>query len=95
MKYLKKRVKKLAWRTSTPIRDKEDLNKFNAERNPRVIRRNAFAAKVANDLEIPILDLYMPMAENVEYFSPDAIHYAEQGREIQAQMLAEFIKKVL
>ena len=28
---LNKRVKKLAWRTSTPIRDKEDLNKFNAK----------------------------------------------------------------
>lgn len=95
MKDLNKRVKNLAWRTSTPIRDKEDLDKFNSERNPRVIRRNAFAAKVAADLDIPVLDLYTPMEENVEYFAPDAIHYNEQGREVQAQMLAEFIKKIL
>jgi len=92
---LNKRVKKLAWRTSTPIRDKEDLNKFNVEITPRVLRRNAFAAKVADNLNIPVLDLYTPMAEHVEYFSIDAIHYNEQGREIQAQMLAEFIKKIL
>lgn len=95
MKDLNKRVNKLAWRTSTPIRDKEDLNKFNAERNPRVIRRNAFAAKVAAGLEIPMLDMYTPMEENVGYFSPDAVHYNEQGKEAQAQMLAEFIKKIL
>ena len=95
MKDLNKRVKNLAWRTSTPIRDKEDLDKFNSERNPRVIRRNAFAAKVAADSDIPVLDLYTLMEENVEYFAPDAIHYNEQGKEVQAQMLAEFINKIL
>ncbi len=92
---LNKRVKKLAWRTSTPIRNKEDLNKLNAEKNPRVIRRNAFAAKVAANLDIPVLDMYSPMEKNVEYFSTDAIHYNEQGKEVQARMLADFIKKIL
>jgi len=91
---LNKRVKKLAWRTSTPVRQKEDLNKFETERTPRVLRRNAFAAKVAKEQNIPVLDLYTPMAENVEYFSPDAIHYNDQGKEIQAKMLAEFIKSI-
>lgn len=95
MRDLNKRVKKLAWRTSTPIRDKEDLNKFNAERNPRTIRRNAFAAKVAAELDIPTLDLYTPMEENIDYFSPDAVHYNEQGKKAQAQMLADFIKEIL
>jgi hypothetical protein len=92
---LNKRVKKLAWRTSTPIRSKEDLNNFESEKTPRVIRRNSFAAKVTAKLNIPVLDLYTPMAENVDYFSPDAIHYNEQGKETQAKMLAEFIKEIL
>jgi hypothetical protein len=92
---LNKRVKKLAWRTSTPIRQKEDLSKFEPEKTPLVLRRNIFAAKVAADLNIPILDLYTPMAENVEYFSPDAIHYNEQGKEIQAQIIAKFIKEIM
>jgi len=92
---LNKRVKNLAWRTSTPIRDKEDLNKFNSERTPRVIRRNAFAAQVTQELNIPVLDLYTPMAENVAYFSPDAVHYNEEGKEAQAKMLAEFIKEIM
>jgi lysophospholipase L1-like esterase len=95
IKDLNKRVKKLAWRTSTPIRDKEDLNKFNLERTPRVIRRNVFAAKVTAELNIPVLDLYTPMAENVEYFSTDAVHYNEEGREAQAKILAEFIKEII
>ena len=92
---LNKRVKKLAWRTSTPIRTKEDLNKFEAEKTPRVLRRNAFAAKVAEELNVPVLDLYTPMSENVDYFSPDAIHYNEEGKAVQAKMLAEFIKGIL
>jgi hypothetical protein len=92
---LNKRVKNLAWRTSTPIRNKEDLNQFEAEKTPRVIRRNAFAAKVTQELNIPVLDLYTPMAENVDYFSPDAIHYNEEGKQTQAQMLAKFIKGII
>ena len=95
MTYLNKCAKKLAWRTSTPIREKGDLNKFNAERNPRIIRRNAFAAKVAINLDIPVVDLYTPMAKNIDYFSPDAMHYNEQGKKAQAQILAEFIKEIL
>ena len=95
MRDLNKRVKKLAWRTSTPIRDKKNLNKFNAERNPRTIRRNAFAAKVAADLDIPTLDLYTAMEKNIGYFSPDAVHYNEQGKKAHAQMLADFIKEIL
>jgi hypothetical protein len=91
---LNKRVKKLAWRNSTPMRDKEDLNKFNPERTPTILKRNAFAAKVTEELNIPSLDLYIPMAENVEYFSPDAVHYNEQGKEAQAKMIAEFIKSI-
>ncbi len=92
---LNKRVKKLAWRNSTPIREKEDLNKFESERTPIVLRRNAFAAQVTEELNIPVLDLYTPMAKNVEYFSPDAVHYNEEGREVQAKILAEFIKKII
>ncbi len=92
---LNKRVKKLAWRTSTPIRTKEDLNQFESERTPRVIRRNAFAAKITAELNIPVLDLYTPMAENVDYFSLDAIHYNDEGKAVQAKMLAEFIKETL
>ena len=91
---LNKRVKKLAWRTSTPIRQKEDLNQFETEKTPRIIRRNAFAAKVTKKLNIPVLDLYTPMAENVDYFSPDAVHYNKEGREAQAKIIAEFIKEI-
>ena len=92
---LNKRVKKMAWRTSTPMRDKEDLNKFNPARTPTILKRNAFAAKVAEELNIPVLDLYTPMVENVDYFSPDAVHYNEEGKAAQAKILAEFIKEVL
>ncbi len=91
---LKSRVKELVWRNSTPIRKKEDLNLFE-ERNDRVILRNKAARGIARALDIPILDLYTPMSEKVGFFSPDAIHYNEDGRKFQAEMVADFIKKIL
>jgi len=92
---LEKRVKKLAWRNSTPMREKEDLNKFDAKKTPTILKRNAFAGQVVEELNIPSLDLYTPMSEHVEYFSPDAVHYNDQGRETQAKMIAEFIKEII
>jgi hypothetical protein len=92
---LKKRVKKLAWRNSTPIREKADLNKLEVQRTPTVLKRNAFAAKVAEELQIPSLDLYTPMAEHAEYFSPDAIHYNDKGKQVQAELIAEFIRGIM
>lgn len=92
---LNKRVKKLAWRNSTPMREKEDLNKFDAKRTPTILKRNAFAATVVKELNIPSLDLYTPMSENIEYFLNDAVHYNDQGKEAQAQMLAKFIKEII
>ena len=95
LKALNKRVKKLAWRNSTPMRDREDLNKFNPQRTPTILKRNAFAAQVVKELGIPSLDLYTPMSEHVEYFSIDAVHYNEKGQTAQAEMLAKFIKKIM
>lgn len=92
---LKEKTPRLCWRTSTPILDKENLEEFNAERTPRVLRRNEDAAAVAEELGLPILDLYTPMAENKKLFCPDAVHYSEEGQQTQAQLIADFIKKQL
>jgi hypothetical protein len=91
---LKSRVKRLVWRNSTSIRDKEDLNQF-AERNFRVILRNKAAATIAQELALPVIDLYAPMSEQVDLFSPDAIHYNEEGKQYQAELLARHIRAMI
>ena len=89
--YLKAKTKLLVWRSSTPIRTVGDLARFESARNPRVIKRNADAAAIARDLGLPVIDLYTPMAENPGLFCEDAIHYAPEGRKLQAETIAAFL----
>jgi lysophospholipase L1-like esterase len=91
---LKASTRMLLWRNSTPIRTVGDLSSFDAQRNPRVIKRNAAAAEIANELELPVIDLYTPMAVNPDLFSSDAIHYTPEGRTVQAEIIAAGIKKL-
>ena len=89
--YLKTKAGLLAWRNSTPIRTVGDLTRFEDKKNPRVIKRNTDAAKIANELGLPVIDLYTPMAENPILFSEDAIHYIPSGCKFQAETIAAFI----
>jgi hypothetical protein len=92
---LKKRTPILAWRSCTPILDKENPAQLNPDRNPRVLRRNADALKISGELGLPTLDMYSPMAENKKLFSPDCVHFTEQGQDAQAQLLADFVCRQL
>ena len=92
---LKTKTPCLCWRNSTPILNSENLEEFNAERNPRVISRNSDAADLADSLNLPSLDLYTPMAENKSLFSPDAVHYTQEGQKAQSELIADFIITLL
>jgi len=92
---LKGRVPRLAWRSSTPILDKNNLEELNADRNPRVVRRNKDAKDLAEKLDIPMLDIYAETIERKNLFSPDAVHFSVEGNNFIAEKVAEFIKKQL
>ena len=92
---LKTKTPCLCWRNSTPMLNSENLNEFNVDRNPGVISRNSDAADVADSLNLLVLDLYTPMAENKSFFCPDAVHYTQEGQKAQAELIAEFINKTL
>ncbi len=92
---LKQKRKKVAWRTSTPIREKGNLEQPEARRTPRLLKRNADAMKIAEELGLAILDLYTPMDKAPELFSQDAIHFTAEGQDVQAAQIAEFISNQL
>lgn len=91
--YLKTKTELLVWRNSTPIRTVGDLNRFEDARNPRVIKRNENAVKIASELYLPVIDLYTPMAGNPDLFSEDAIHFNLNGCKFQAENIAAFLKQ--
>ena len=85
---------RLSWRNSTPITVKNEPEKF-AELNEMVLHRNRIAEEIMKELHVPVLDLYTPMAEHPEYSAKDGYHYNAEGRSAQADIVAEFLKKIL
>lgn len=85
---------RLTWRNSTPITVRNEPEKL-AELNEMVLHRNRIAEEIMKELHVPVLDLYTPMAEHPEYSAKDGYHYNAEGRSAQADIVAEFLKKML
>ena len=82
---------KLIWATTTPVRESSDLQKF-GEKTERVQTRNQIAAEIMETHDVPTNDLYRLVAEHPEWYSNDGVHFNEQGREAQANQVAETIE---
>jgi len=89
--HLKKRAARLVWRNSTPMRVANDLSKRDPERTPRILERNRLASAFAAELGVPELDLHSPMDARPDLFSPDGVHYTQDGQKLQAELIVDFI----
>ena len=83
---------KLIWATTTPIRDRDDLQRI-SERTERVKARNQIAAEIMQERGVPTNDLCGLVEPHPEYFAGDRVHYNGKGREAQAKQVAESILK--
>lgn len=79
---------------STPITVKGD-NENLAPENDVVIRRNEEMKAIAEELSLPLNDLYTAMISRPEFRVGDGYHYNEQGRAAQARLVACRIKEML
>ncbi len=82
---------KLIWATITPVKsgnldDKEQV---------RVIKRNKITADRVRHENIPMVDLYAMCISKPELYSPDGLHFAQAGKELQAKAVIEAIQKEL
>jgi len=77
---------------STPLRDPNNLEQY-AERNERVLVRNQTMASLAEELNLPMTDLYHAMAEHPEFYCPDGTHFNETGIAEQADHVAAMIRQ--
>ena len=85
---------KLIWATTTPDRDKSDLQKF-GKRAERVKDRNRIAAEIMEQHRIPSDDLFGLVENQPDWHSNDGVHFNAQGKETQASQVAETIQKQL
>ena len=65
---------KLIWASTTPRTVRENHNEFDPVNNPKIVRRNAIAAKVAKESGIVVNDLYSIPAKHRDLFAKDGIH---------------------
>jgi len=79
---------------TTPVREKEDLTIL-AERNQIVQKRNEIAKQLAEELGLQVNDLYAPLQNRSELFSPDGVHLTGEGYEILAAQIANLIRTAL
>lgn len=85
---------KVIWATTTPIRNREDLQQI-SERTKRVIARNQIAAEIMKERDIPSNDLYGLVEQHQEFFSGDGVHFNGTGKVAQGAAVAESVLKCL
>ncbi len=78
---------KLIWATTTPVREKTDLQKF-SERTDRVKVRNKLASEIMMEQHIPTNDLFELAKDHAEWTSGDGVHFNGQGNEALAKQVA-------
>lgn len=84
----------LIWSNTTPVPSSQEGIKLDADRNAMVLERNKAAKKIMKTYQIPIIDLYNLMVDDLESLSASKgnVHYNEKGRRMQAKAIAERIK---
>lgn len=84
----------LIWTTTTPVREKEDLQKF-AERTERVKVRNKLAAEIMKSNGVSTNDLFGLVKDHADWQSTDGVHFNAKGNEALAKQVAESVSKEL
>lgn len=85
---------KIIWATTTPVREKSDLQVF-GERTRRVNERNLIAANIMKQHGIPTNDLFGLVENHADWHSTDGVHFNARGKEAQAKQVAESVMKCL
>ncbi len=85
---------KLIWATSTPMREKDDLQQF-SERTERVKARNVIAAEIMTKQHVPTDDLFKLVEGNPDWTSGDGFHFNGRGNEALANQVATSVAEHL
>lgn len=73
---------------TTPVRERDDLSVF-AERNQRVLARNETVLRIAAERNLPVIDLYHPLENRPELYSPDGVHLNADGYRLLADTILQ------
>jgi lysophospholipase L1-like esterase len=83
----------LIWCQTTPVRLEEDLSMLDPL-NLQVTAKNQAALEIMENEDIPVIDLYSEMLDHPEYYRSDGLHFNDQGKSAQADVIVEFIRNM-
>ncbi len=81
----------IIWGMTTPVRLEDNLSNLGAL-NVRVVERNRSAREIMEDEGILINDLYQAVIDHPEYYRSDGLHFNDQGKTVQGELVAEILK---
>lgn len=85
---------KLIWATTTPMREKADLQAF-AEQTDRVKTRNKLAAEIMQGDGVSTNDLFELVKDHADWQSTDGVHFNAKGNEALATQVAKSVLQEL
>jgi hypothetical protein len=85
---------KLIWASTTPVREKSNLETF-AEQTNRVKVRNQLASEIMTEQHIPTDDLFELVKDHADWTSGDGVHFNGQGNVALAKQVATSVAERL
>ena len=75
----------------TPCVEKNNLSKWDTNRNKELEKRNQIVKKISDKLELIYIDIWTPLIEE-KYKYQDYIHMTDEGNRFIAEYLSNFLK---
>lgn len=88
--------RKIVWATTTPVHEDDHRRVKIMERHEADIEKyNAAALRVAEELKVPVNDLYRVVVEAGEEsgMKPDGVHYSDAGSQRLGRAVAAFLRQ--
>ncbi|TWT60921.1 SGNH/GDSL hydrolase family protein [Rubinisphaera italica] len=84
----------LIWATTTPVREKTDLQSF-AEQTERVKERNKLAAEIMKRNGVSTNNLFELVEDHADWQSTDGVHFNAKGNEALAKQVTQSVSQQL
>jgi Carbohydrate esterase, sialic acid-specific acetylesterase len=86
---------KIIWASSTPVTVKGNPTELDAEINPIIVEHNRLAAKVMQEMKVPVNDFNALLATKLELARGDQFHWKPEAYELLANTVVESVSREL
>jgi lysophospholipase L1-like esterase len=86
---------KIIWAGSTPVTVKGKPTELDPEINPVIVEHNRMAAKVMQEMNVPVNDFYSLLAPKLELARGDQFHWRPEAYKILAEQVTDSVLREL